>query len=468
MPIVPAVGASHAYPGIAVPIAGAVMRKIPVVSSDAKLNEAIRLECARSEGELAPVFFSTGEEVIEFLKYELPEIKIFYFSDPGVDCLRILKEIQEDPWLHYGGIIGIHDDMDDKKLLEAMRDANIVAVLRKEEFLANIPRLLRIVRQNKQILFQRGIHQHLLKTISGAFVIDNDPLDITTYTNLVTNYLYNANLIGREEKEKLHVALLELLINAIEHGNCRISYDEKTAWLEKNRDIMELIRDKNRDPMVKARKVYFSYTITPENSRFTIRDEGEGFDWQARMAAPADSRAFHGMGMKMANLYVNELKYNRKGNEVAFEIGHRKAESNAIPKIFERSEEVSFKDGEYVCSEGEETDVLYYIVSGTLYVYTKGKFVSSLTPDDLFMGEMSFLLSNRRSATVVAKGPCALIKISKQDFVNLIKESPHYGIFLARLLAQRLARLNARTARLNTEYLRLKALAASRTQGAGG
>jgi hypothetical protein len=443
------------------------MRKIPVVSSDAKLNEIIRLECARSEGELTPVFFSDSDEVIEFLKYELPEMKIFYFSDPSIDSLGILQEIQKDPWLHYGGIIGIHDNMDDKALLEAMRDANIIAVLRKKEFVSNIPRLLRIVRQNKQILFQRGIQQHLLKTISGAFVIDNDPLDITTYTNLITNYLYNSNLIGREEKEKLHVALLELLINAIEHGNCKISYDEKTAWLEKNGDIMELIREKNKDPSVKERKVYFSYTITPEKSHFTIRDEGDGFDWRARMAAPSDSPGLHGMGMQMVNLYVRELSYNRKGNEVAFEIDHRKAESNAIPKIFERSEEVAFKDGEYVCSEGEETDVLYYIVSGTLYVYSKGKFVSSLTPDDLFMGEMSFLLSNRRSATVVAKGPCTLIKISKQDFVNLIKESPHYGIFLARLLAQRLARLNARTARLNTEYLKLKALVGSGTQSAG-
>jgi hypothetical protein len=439
------------------------MRKIPVVSSDAQLNEIIRLECARTEGELTPVFMSERNETIEFLKYELPEMKIFYFSDPNIDGLGILKEIQEDPWLHYGGIIGIHDNMDDKMLLEAMRDANIIAVLRKKEFISSLSRLLRIVRQNKQILFQRGIQQHLLKTISGAFVMDNDPLDITTYTNLITNYLYNSNLIGRDEKEKLHVALLELLINAIEHGNCKIGFDEKTAWLEKNGDIMDLIREKNRDQAVKARKVYFSYTITPEKSRFTIRDEGEGFDWRGRLSAKPDSPGLHGMGMKMADLYVRELSYNDKGNEVSFEIEHRKAASNAIPKIFERSEEVHFKDGDYVCSEGEETDVLYYIVSGTLYVYSKGKYVSSLTPDDLFMGEMAFLLSNKRSATVVAKGPCTLIKISKQDFVNLIKENPHYGIFLARLLAQRLARLNSRTARLNTEYLKLKALVSGAT-----
>jgi hypothetical protein len=435
------------------------MRKIPVVSSDDKLNEIIRLECARSEGELAPVFFSDHGQVIEFLKYELPEMKIFYFSDSKVDCLGILKEIQEDPWLHYGGIIAIHDNRDDKQLLEAMRDANIIAVLRKKEFMANLPRLLRIIRQNKQILFQRGIQQHLLKTISGAFIIDNDPLDITTYANLVTNYLYNSNLIGKDEREKLHVALLELLINAIEHGNCKIGFEEKSAWLERNGDIMELIREKNKDASVKARKVYFTYTITPDKSRFSIRDEGDGFDWRRRLGASPETPGLHGMGMKMANLYVRDLGYNDKGNEVVFEVDHRKAESNAIPKIFERAEEVDFGDGEYICSEGEESDFLYYIVSGTLYVYSKGKFVSSLTPDDIFMGEMSFLLSNRRSATVVAKGACSLIKISKQDFVNLIKESPHYGIFLARLLAQRLARLNARTARLNTEYLKLRNLA---------
>jgi CRP-like cAMP-binding protein len=185
------------------------------------------------------------------------------------------------------------------------------------------------------------------------------------------------------------------------------------------------------------------------------------------MTAPLGMPGLHGMGIKMADHYVHNLVYNVKGNEVAFEIDHQKAESNTIPKIFEYSEEITFSDGEYICLEGEEADSLFYIVSGTLFIFSKGKFISSLTPDDLFMGEMSFLLSNRRSATVVAKGPCSLIKISKQDFVNFIKQSPHYGIFLARLLAQRLARLNARTARLNTEYLKLKARAGSAASDMG-
>ena len=432
------------------------MRKIPVISSDEKLNAAIQIHCQSFGSEFVPVFMTEKDEITAFLKYELPEIKIINYSDDTVDLVGITEEIRKDPWLFYGGIIALHDNMDDKDLEAAMSDQNVIAVLRKREVERNFPRLLRIVRQNKQILFQRGIQQHLIKNIAGSFVIDNDPLDITTYSNLVTNYLFNANLINKDTREKLHVALLELLINAIEHGNCKISYDEKTAWLESNRDIMELIREKNTAPDIRARKVYFTYTISPELSRFIIRDEGDGFDWRSRMEVKREEPELHGMGMNMAKLYVEKLSYNEKGNEVSFEVEHQRNASNIIPAIFDLSQEMTFQDGQYICSEGEESDYLYYIVSGTLYVYSKGKLVSALSPDDMFMGEMSFLLSNRRSATVVSKGTSVLIRISKQDFVNLIKDSPHYGIFLARLLAQRLARLNLRMSRLNTEYLKVK------------
>lgn len=433
------------------------MRQIPVVSSDEVINAVVRNECARFGSDFSPVFFHDAGEMLEFIKYELPELKILNFSDKAIDCMRVLRDIQDDPWLHYGSIVAVHDDAADKEMLEGIRDANIVAVLPKREFLKNLGRLLRIIRQNKQIIFQRGIQQHLLKSISGELIMDNEPLDITTYANLITNYLYNANLIGKDEKEALHVTLLELLINAIEHGNCRINYEEKSAWLESGADIMELIRKKNLDPAIKARKVKVEYTISPDRSEFSIEDEGDGFDWQGRLAHKVDEPGLHGMGISMARHYVRELSYNEKGNRVAFSVEHRKATTNTMPRIFSQAQEIQVRDGEYILQEGEESDFLYYIVSGTFYVYSRGKLVSSLSPDDIFLGEMSFLLSNRRSATVVARGPASLVKISKQDFVNMIKENPHYGIFLARLLAQRLAKLNARTARLNAEYVKLKA-----------
>ncbi len=433
------------------------MTRIPVVSTDPALNEIIERECARFGTEFQPVFMHDTATIIEYLKYELPEIKVICFADPRADAPGVLRKIQEDPWLHYGGIIAIHEAQDEKAFQDSLRDVNVIAVLRKRDFASSFGRLLKILRQNKHIIFQRGIHQHLLKNLSGSFVMDNDPLDVTTYSNLITNYLYSANLINRETRDRLHVSVLELLINAIEHGNCKITFEEKSRWLEQNRDIMDLIRSKNRDPAIKAKKVYFSYTINPDRTCITIRDEGDGFDWRSRLRTKLVP-GLHGMGMQMANIYMENLTYNDRGNEVSFQVPHQQNETNVIPEIFSRQDEIEFQDGAYIFREGEESDYLYYMVAGKANVYSRGKLVSSLTPDDMFVGEMSFLLSNKRSATVVAKGRVKLIKISKHDFVNLIKDNPHYGIFLARLLAQRLAKLNTRTARLNTEYLRLKAL----------
>lgn len=70
--------------------------------------------------------------------------------------------------------------------------------------------------------------------------------------------------------------------------------------------------------------------------------------------------------------------------------------------------------------------------------------VGALGPEDIFVGEMSFLLNNRRSATVRAETEGKLVKISRRAFVTVIKEYPHYGIFLSKLLARKLVRANNR------------------------
>ena len=79
-----------------------------------------------------------------------------------------------------------------------------------------------------------------------------------------------------------------------------------------------------------------------------------------------------------------------------------------------------------------------------------------LTPNDMFIGEMSFLLNDRRSATILAVGQGQLLKIPKSTFLNLIKKNPHYGIFLSKLLAQRLVRQTKQTISLSTEITELR------------
>ena len=427
------------------------MRNMPVISSDPELNDRITRVCGKLGNFFNPVFLSDSREALEYMMYELPEVNLINFSDPQIDSQAILDTIKADPWLHYGGIIGVHNRQDLKELEEQMPDSNVISLIPRGEFVSSFFRVLRILVQNRRIIFQRDLQSYLLGSISGSFVMDNDPYNVKTYANLVSNYLYNSNFINRDKRDRLHVALFEMLMNAVEHGNCSIDYKEKTAWLQDHGDILDLVRQKCIDPELRKKRVHFSYRIIADRSYFTIRDEGEGFDWKSRVDPGEDvNLGLHGHGIQMTRYYVENLRYNEIGNEVHFELSHQHNESNMIPTIFREQEERTFKDGETVFKEGEESNYLYYIVSGTFDIYASGKLVSALTPDDIFIGEMSFLLNDRRSATVLAHGRSVVKPIPKKAFLNVIKEKPHYGIFLARLLAQRLSKLNATVAELKS------------------
>jgi CRP-like cAMP-binding protein len=55
---------------------------------------------------------------------------------------------------------------------------------------------------------------------------------------------------------------------------------------------------------------------------------------------------------------------------------------------------------------------------------------------------MSFLLNNKRSATVIAAKPSKVLIIPKKSFIKIIKQYPNYLVLISRLLAHRLARAN--------------------------
>ena len=176
------------------------------------------------------------------------------------------------------------------------------------------------------------------------------------------------------------------------------------------------------------------------SSRFRIADEGEGFDWRASRDPAADENLLkaHGRGILMTRVYTDSLTYNEKGNEVRFEIVHQTDRANATPAPLEGIEALELEPGDVVMRQGEPSGALYYVVKGRYDVTVDGEPVGTVTPDDLFLGEMSFLLHSRRTATVTARTAGKLVEISKERFVDVVRRNPQYAIFLCRLLASRL------------------------------
>ncbi len=417
------------------------MHIVSLVTSDHRLTAAIAplVDAARPGREVEEVEEVEPARALEYLSIEMPKLYFLDFDDPSFDAFALLDQIMADPWLHHGGIVALCDDHDRTDRLEKICGANILTVIGRDHLETTLPRLMRIVDQNQRLLFQRHFAD-LIGDISGQVKLANDPLEARCYENLVCNYLHTSNRIDQSTKSALHLSIDEMLMNAIEHGNCGISYEEKSAWLESGRGIAELIAQRCLDPEIARRRVTFDYHITAGRSRFRVADEGEGFDWRAIRDPASDENVLkqHGRGILMARVYTDNLTYNEKGNEVSFEIIHQTDQANATPALFEGIEAHRLEAGDVVLRQGEASASLFYIVKGRYDVSIDGEHVDTLSPDDLFLGEMSLLLHSRRTATVIARSAGRLVEISKQRFVEAIRKNPQYAIFLCRMLAGRL------------------------------
>jgi len=118
------------------------------------------------------------------------------------------------------------------------------------------------------------------------------------------------------------IGLTEILVNAVEHGNLGITYEEKSQlnaagqWQHEIERRLSLPENATKRVEVQMKR---------ENGcvLFTVRDEGPGFDWQ-RFIDIDPARAFdnHGRGIVIARtLSFDSLEYRGCGNEVVAQIG---------------------------------------------------------------------------------------------------------------------------------------------------
>ncbi|MDR0878045.1 MAG: ATP-binding protein [Treponema sp.] len=397
-------------------------------------------------------FFVKEDEIFEFLNYDLPEIVVINFSDPTVNIDKVVSHIWDDKGILNFGIVGLfHGDKDaEESLLKKYKSINVLTLLDNYRLRTHLVKIIQIIAENYQIIFQREFARNLLDSASGSFTIDNDILAVPLYAGIGATVLAQRGLINPDNKMHLQLALGELIVNAVEHGNCGITYDEKTEGMENGLSVVELVAEKCKDPLIRKKKVEFSWDIQSDCTSFTIRDEGKGFDVAAHLKkiATQDAMSLHGRGIRMASMLSTELKYNDTGNQVTLLLRHDPSVEHEVPVGFSHEQVVNTQKGDIVLRENEPSDYIYYIASGKYSVFHNQKKVGSLSTQDIFMGEMAFLLNQRRSATIRADGPGKLILITRKAFVSIIREYPHYGIFLSKLLARRMVRANDQNAAL--------------------
>ncbi len=118
--------------------------------------------------------------------------------------------------------------------------------------------------------------------------------------------------------DEVILGLTELMINAVEHGNLGIGYDEKTR-LNANDEWENEIEHRLALPLNKDKYVTIEFSRNVQEITFLIADQGRGFEWEQYMQI-CPKRVFdsHGRGIAIANLIgFDQVKYLDAGNKVS-------------------------------------------------------------------------------------------------------------------------------------------------------
>lgn len=161
----------------------------------------------------------------------------------------------------------------------------------------------------------RRLQSHLDRGIRSLALLQNATFTLRTIEE--AHNLGTVLALACPDPDSAVVGITELLINAVEHGNLDITYDEKSQLHARGEWEREIARRLTL-PQYASRTAEVRFERNGGEIRFVVRDSGNGFDWRQYWDIDP-RRAFdtHGRGILMArHLTFSTLEYRGCGNEV--------------------------------------------------------------------------------------------------------------------------------------------------------
>lgn len=117
----------------------------------------------------------------------------------------------------------------------------------------------------------------------------------------------------------LKMGLNEMIVNAMEHGNLNVTFDEKTKAQEEGR-LFDFMSERRQLPEYRDKKVLIDYFFDDTKVIYRITDSGPGFDYKKIMDRVKNEvnqqELSHGRGIIMTQAVFDKVEYNKKGNQV--------------------------------------------------------------------------------------------------------------------------------------------------------
>ncbi|MGE0376164.1 MAG: ATP-binding protein, partial [Planctomycetaceae bacterium] len=226
----------------------------------------------------------------------------------GADCPAFIKEVAPLPVIvtaERDGLVGVID------ALEAGAANYIPGHLRQDRLVGAIE----VALSSALATSKRTRLLGWMEDCHSRFSIPTDLSMLSVAADRLQASLEMFGLCGPTETMHVRIAIDEALANAFYHGNLGVRSDLKETG---EGDFERLAQQRLQESPYRDRRIEIEEHLTREEARFVIRDQGEGFDVR-RVHNPTDDGRLtlsSGRGILMMRHFLDEVRFNKTGNEV--------------------------------------------------------------------------------------------------------------------------------------------------------
>ncbi len=285
--------------------------KVLVVEDHAPSQTFLR-DLAESQGFVTAVAMD-GVEGLERFRAFRPDLVFVDIQMPRMNGLELLDQLRrEDPQV----IVIVNTAFGSEEHAVAALRHGASNYLTKPIVRADVVPLLQ---KYAAVVEQRSTDRDVERCVvrrGGTLRFESRP----ALASGVAAYLVRetGHTFGAADQVALRLGLVELVLNAVEHGNLGITYEDKTRALERPDGLEALYAERRASPVLADRRVSVDFEITSDDGTWIITDEGAGFDWR-QTPDPCEGAgllATHGRGIFLARFQFDVLEYQGSGNVV--------------------------------------------------------------------------------------------------------------------------------------------------------
>lgn len=283
-----------------------------LVVDDSAVDRRLAGGLLEKDANLAIRYAVHGADGLEKLKEELPDLVLTDLVMPEMDGLELVSTVRSTfPAIP---VILMTSAGNEEICMQALQRGAASYVPKR----VLSQRLLDTVHQVLEI----ASHEQTVSRLMGCmtetlckFEIDNDNKLIPPLVSHLLELAERLELWDESDRMRIGIALEESLVNALCHGNLEVGSDLRGV---DDDAYYALLAERRACKPYNDRRIHIESSFSRTEARFTIEDEGPGFDPESLPdpTNPANLEKAAGRGVLLMRSFMDEVSYNKSGNQV--------------------------------------------------------------------------------------------------------------------------------------------------------